>query len=219
MSKKIAVVISGCGHLDGAEIRESIFTLLYLDDEGAEVQVFAPDKNQHHVVNHLTGEEASGESRNVLVEAARIARGEVKPLAEANHDEFNALIIPGGFGAAKNCSTIAFDVANASIDESFSNIINQFYDAGKPIGAICIAPAALAAALKDKTKAKVTLGDESNSELVEGLGGKHEEKNTDEICIDSENNIITTSAYMRDDRISLVSEGIKKLVQEVLKRS
>ena len=110
MSKKIAVILSGCGVYDGAEVHESVITLLRLDQRGAQVQCFAPDIPQLHVVNHLTGEEMP-ESRNVLVESARIARGEVKDIKQANAEEFDALIVPGGFGAAKNLS--AFDVKGA----------------------------------------------------------------------------------------------------------
>ena len=140
MSKKIAVILSGCGVYDGAEIHESVITLLRLDQRGAQVQCFAPDIAQHHVINHLTGEEMP-ESRNVLVESARIARGEVKDIREANAEDFDALIVPGGFGAAKNLSTFAVEGAGCSINPQVLALAEAFAEAGKPVGLICISPA------------------------------------------------------------------------------
>ena len=216
MSKKVAVVISGCGHQDGAELRESILSLLYLDINNAEIEIFAPDKNQAHVINHLDGTEKEGEVRNVLIESARVARGDIKPLEQAKSEDFDALLLPGGFGAAKNCSTLAFDGPELKVDEDYGRLINEFYDAKKPVGAMCIAPAVLVAALKDKTKPEVTVGEAENNDLISSLGGVHHPKDTNEICLDEENKIVTTSAYMREDRISKVSEGIRKLVEKLL---
>ena len=140
MSKKIAVILSGCGVYDGAEIHESVITLLRLDQRGAQVQCFAPDIPQLHVVNHLTGEEMP-ESRNVLVESARIARGEVKDIKQANAEEFDALIVPGGFGAAKNLSDFAVKGAECSVNPQVLALAEAFAVAGKPVGLICILPA------------------------------------------------------------------------------
>jgi len=140
MSKKIAVILSGCGVYDGAEIHESVITLLRLDQRGAQVQCFAPDIAQLHVINHLTGEEMP-ESRNVLVESARIARGEVKDIAEANAEDFDALIVPGGFGAAKNLSNFAIEGAGCSLNPQVLALAEAFVEAGKPLGLICISPA------------------------------------------------------------------------------
>jgi enhancing lycopene biosynthesis protein 2 len=219
MSKKVAVILAGCGYLDGAEIRESVLSLLYLDENNADVKIFAPDKDQHHVINHLNGEEVANETRNVLIESARIARGDISPLSDLNASDFDALILPGGFGVAKNCSTLAFDGADMNIDEEYKKAINDFYDDKKPIGAICISPAILVASLKAKTKTKVTVGEEENNDLIESLGGTHTAKRTDDIEIDNDNNIVSTSAYMRDDaRISDVSKGIENLVKEILER-
>lgn len=212
--KNIAVIISGCGHLDGAEIRESVLALLYLDKAGANYQIFAPDWDQHHVINHITGKEIA-EKRNILVEAARIARGNVKALENINIDEFDGLIIPGGFGVAKNLSNIAFVGGDGDANPQISTIIKGFLREKKPIGAICIAPAMLVAAVRDVTVALVTIGEEND--LIAKLGGKHQICDSDEIAIDQANKIVTCSAYMREDRISHIAIGIEKLVNEVLK--
>ncbi len=140
MHKKVAVILSGCGVYDGAEIHESVITLLRLSQRGAQVQCFAPNIAQHHVINHLTGEEMP-ESRNVLVESARIARGEIKDLREARAEDFDALIVPGGFGAAKNLSDFAIAGAQCQVQPDVLALARGFVDAGKPVGLICIAPA------------------------------------------------------------------------------
>jgi enhancing lycopene biosynthesis protein 2 len=214
---KVAVVLAGCGHLDGAEIRESVITLLELDKAGAEVQCFAPNINQMHVINHLTGEESKGEARNVLVEAARIARGRIKDLNEAKSSEFDALILPGGFGAAKNLSTIAIKGKHATILPEFKELILDFIAAKKPIGAICISPAVLALAVKDTITATVTIGDDDG--LIASLNSKHQPCPTDDICVDSLNNIISCPAYMREAALKDVATGIEKLVEKVIELS
>lgn len=218
MTKKVAVILSGCGHLDGAEIRESVFSLLFLDEAGVEVEIFAPDKNQHHVIDHLKGEETS-EKRNVLTEASRIARGDIKPLSELDERAFDALVLPGGFGVAKNCSDLAFEGPTGSVDPEYGKVIQAFHSAEKPIGAICIAPAVVALALKEKAPINLTLGEQQHEKMITGAGSTYEAKETTEICIDDENNVISTSAYMREDKIARVAEGIKKLVNEVIKRA
>ncbi|GAI95353.1 unnamed protein product, partial [marine sediment metagenome] len=141
-SKKFAVVLSGSGVFDGAEIHEATLTLYAIVKNGGTYEIFAPDIPQHHVVNHITGEEMN-ETRNVLIEAARIARGKIKPLSEFNEKDFDAIIFPGGFGAAKNLSSFAFDGVNCSVNKDVENSIKQMADAKKPIGALCISPVIL----------------------------------------------------------------------------
>lgn len=212
---KVAVVLAGCGHLDGAEIREAVLTLLALDRDGAEFQCFAPDIKQMHVVNHLTGEEVASESRNVLVEAARIARGNIKNLKEAKASDFDALIMPGGFGAAKNLSNLAVKGAMGDVLPELKNLITEFISNKKPIGAICISPAVLALALKNEVKANVTIGDDEDG-VIAATGSEHKSCKTNEICLDSKNLIVSTSAYMRDAALKDVAEGIEKLVAKVV---
>ena len=157
---KVAVVISGCGSLDGAEIFETVFTLLELDKNNADVKIFAPSKNQHYVINHLTGEEMP-EERNILVESARIARGKIQSLSKLYVKDFDALILPGGFGATINLSDLALKNEHGKVIRELKEIIVQFYKSSKPIGAICISPAILALALKEQAKIKITLGEEN----------------------------------------------------------
>ena len=212
----IAVILSGCGYLDGAEIRESVLALLYLDEAGADVQVFAPDIMQSGVVNHLTGEAVAGESRNVLAEAARIARGQVKPLAELESDAFDALILPGGYGVAKNLSDVAEKGASASIHPEFRQAIHAFLEAKKPIGAICIAPAVLAVVAKNKGLT-VTIGDDAGvADVITTTGNKHEACVTDAIIVDHQQHIASCSAYMREDRLADIAKGIRGVVQAVI---
>lgn len=212
--KKVAVILSGCGFLDGAEIRESVLALLYLDQNKASLSIFAPDVNQMHVVNHLNGEETN-EQRNTLVEAARIARGDVKPLSELNASDFDALVIPGGFGVAKNISDLAAKGAEATVIGEFVKAVSEFFKQQKPIGAICIAPAVLTASLKNIAKINVTIGDDTEG-LIEGLGGTHTNCATEDIIIDAHNKIISCSAYMREDSITNVATGIEKLVKKII---
>ena len=141
MSKKIGVLLSGCGYLDGAEIREAVLTLLALDREGVEVSIFAPNENQHHVVNHLKADETKGEQRNAFLEAARIARGQITPLENIKSEELDGLVIPGGYGVAKNLCQFAFKGHQAQTSEKVKNLILDLHKSNKPIGALCIAPA------------------------------------------------------------------------------
>lgn len=211
---KVAVVLSGCGHLDGAEIRESVISLLALDRAGAKVSLFAPDIDQTTVVNHLSGKEVS-EKRNVLVEAARIARGKIKDLKEAKASDFDALVMPGGWGAAKNLSSLAFKGKDAEVIPELKNLIIDFIGQKKPIGVICISPAVLVAAVRNKIKPKVTIGDDSDN-LIVALGGEHEECSTDNFSYDQKNNIVSCSAYMRDDPLGKVADGIEKMMKELI---
>jgi len=216
MSHKVAVVLAGCGYLDGAEIRESVLSLLALDKASAEVQIFAPNIEQHHVVDHNSNTECD-QKRNVLVEAGRIARGEVKALPELKSDNFDALIIPGGFGVAKNLSTLAFKGTQAELNPDFAKIIHSFYEAKKPIGAICIAPAVICLALGAKG-IEVTIGeDEEMAQVITSLGGKHINCSVEDIHLDEANRIVSTPAYMfADASIGAVSKGIEKCVAKVL---
>lgn len=214
---KAAVVLSGCGHLDGSEISEAVITLLELDKAKANVQIFAPDINQSDVVNHITGETMEGE-RNVLVESARIARGKIKDLKEANADDFDALILPGGYGAAKNLSNLASKGADLSINENFKNLILSFLEQKKPIGAICISPAVLVAAVRDKVKPTVTVGDDPDN-LITTLGGNHKKCVVSEAAVDEENNLVSCPAYMMEEPLVDIAKGIEKLVKQVLERT
>jgi len=213
---KIAVILAGSGYLDGSEIRESVLTLTELSKVNAEVTIFAPDIPQRDVVNHITGEAASGESRNVLVESARIARGEISDLSDARAEEFDAVIIPGGFGVAKNLSNLVTDGKNMTILPEFKKLLLSFLEQEKPIGAICISPAVLVAALQKKVSVKVTIGSDEDS-LIESIGGKHEKCDATQIAIDGENKIVSTPAYMLDAPLGKISEGIEKLVKEIVK--
>ena len=212
--KQVGVVLSGCGVFDGAEIHESVITLLVLDRAGAKVKIFAPDKPQMHVINHLSGE-VSPESRNILTEAARIARGDIKPLSQADAAELDALIVPGGFGAAKNLSTFATQGAECSVDPELKGLVQQLYMAGKPLGFICIAPALLPRLLDQHVR--LTIGnDPDTAEAIEAMGGEHVVCPVDDIVVDLDNKVVTTPAYMLAQSIGEAAQGIEKLVARVL---
>ncbi len=214
--KNIGVIISGCGYLDGAEIREAVLTLLSIDKYGARPSIYAPNVDQYHVVNHLTGEE-TGESRNVLLEAGRIARGEVIDLSEIKMNELDALIIPGGFGVAKNLSSLAFEGQKGSIHPVFSKVLKDCHDSHKPIGAICISPAVICMAL-GKAQPELTIGnDTSTAGIINELGGKHIDCDVHQIHTDKKNKIVSTPAYMYGDApISRIAQGIDQCVKEVI---
>lgn len=213
---KVAVVLAGCGHKDGAEIREAVLSLLYLDQQGADVSIFAPDMPQTDVINHLTGE-VTRESRNVLVEAARIARGDIRPLSQAKAQDFDALVLPGGFGAAKNLSDLAMKGKDATVIPDYKRLLTEFLTQKKPIGAICISPAVLTAAVGKEFRPAVTIGEDAGTaSAITAMGGIHETKATDHVAIDPKNKIASCSAYMRDDRLSRVASGIEKVISEVM---
>ncbi len=214
MSGKGGVILSGCGVFDGAEIHESVLTLLALDRAGAEILCMAPD-TEFEVVNHLT-QEATGEKRNALVESARIARGEIKNIADVGAGDLDALIMPGGFGAAKNLSDFAAKGADAAVHPEVNRLIGEMAAAGKPIGAICIAPATLAKALSGKSP-EVTIGnDAGTASAIESMGGRHKTCALDDICVDTGNRIVTTPAYMLGPGIKDVATGIEKLVNQIM---
>lgn len=213
---KVAVVLSGCGFLDGAEIRESVLSLLYLDQQGADVEIFAPDIPQADVVNHLTGKPEK-ESRNVLVESARIARGNIKPLAEADAGAFDALVLPGGFGVAKNLSDFAAKGEGASVLPEVKRLITAFLDSGKPVGAVCISPAVLVAAVG---KGRVTIGhDAGTAAVIEALGGHHVTCDANEAVLDEALGVVSCPAYMLDAPLSQIAAGIEAMVKKLLARA
>jgi len=219
---KVAVLLAGCGHLDGAEIREAVLTLLALDQHGATFQCVAPNANQYHVINHATGKVAVGQTRNILEEASRIARvGQCLDLAQAVPDEFDALLIPGGFGVAKNHCNFAFDGPNASVRQDVATFVQAFFNAKKPIGAICISPALVALLLaKAGVSGKLTLGsDDGVKPAMDILKQEHVSvPSAREAVIDKELKLVTTAAYMFDDaRLADVFVGIERCVTEVLK--
>ena len=212
---KVGVLLSGCGFLDGAEIHESVLTLLALDRAGAEIICTAPDIDQYHVINHLT-QGVTDEKRNVLVESARIARGEIKDLKDVTASDLDALILPGGFGAAKNLSDFATKGTDAIVNSEVKRILEEMVAAKKPVGAICIAPATLTNALSD-INPEVTIGnDPATAAAIETMGGQHKTCTVDLIHADENNKIVTTPAYMLGPGIKDVAEGIQKLVDKVM---
>lgn len=213
MSKKVAIVLSGCGVFDGSEIYESVLTLLALEIAQAQVKVFAPDMEQMHVINHMTGDEMS-EKRNVLIEASRIVRGEINELSQLDVNNFDALIVPGGFGVAKNICNFAVAGDAMQVNEPFLSIAKQFHQLGKPIGLICIAPAMTG---KIFDKAECTIGNDADTaQAIENMGATHKNCSVDNVVVDQKNKLVTTPAYMLANSISQAKEGIDKLIGEVL---
>ncbi|MEW6238865.1 MAG: isoprenoid biosynthesis glyoxalase ElbB [Candidatus Omnitrophota bacterium] len=214
---RVAVALSGCGVFDGSEIHEAVLTLLYLDRAGAEISCYAPDKPQMHVIDHAAQQPAN-ETRNVLVESARIARGNIAPLSQLNMERVDAVIFPGGFGAAKNLCTYAVDGDACRIDSDAARVIQDAHAKGKVIGAICISPVLVALALKDKgVKAVLTIGtDAATAGSIRAMGSENRPASVSEIVVDEKNRIVTTPAYMLGPTISKVAEGIEKLVNKVL---
>lgn len=214
--KKIAVVLAGSGVYDGAEIHEAVLTLLAISRLGAQYQCFAPDAEQAHVVNHLTGKEMP-EKRNVLVEAARIARGNIKPLSQYKAGDYDALIFPGGFGVAKNLCTFAFDGIGCKVNPDVEKAVRATAVAEKPIGALCISPVLMAKIL---TEVEVTIGDdEGTADAIENLGATHIKTTHGEIVVDAKYKLVTTPCYMLDATISQIADGAENLVKKVIELS
>ncbi len=212
--KKFAVVLSGNGVFDGSEIHEAVLSMYEISRQGASYEVFAPDMKQHHVVNHLNGEEMD-EQRNVLTEAARIARGKIEPLSNFDPADFDALLFPGGFGAAKNLSSFAFDGPDCKVQPDVEKAIKGMHEAGKPIAALCIAPVLLAKVLGD---VKVTIGqDEETAGALGKMGATHANTNHGEVAIDEENKLFTTPCYMLDADIAQIGAGAENVVRAVLR--
>ena len=214
MSKKVAVILSGCGVYDGAEIHESVIAMLRLSQRGAQVQCFAPDIPQHHVVNHLTGQE-SAESRNVLVESARIARGQIRDVRELKAAEFDALVIPGGFGAAKNLSDFAFKGASCAVQPDVLAAARDFAHAHKPVGLICIAPAMAARIYGAGVHCTIGHDPDTAAKLAD-MGAEHIDCPVDDIVVDAQRKLVTTPAYMLAKSLAEAASGINKLVDRVL---
>lgn len=216
---RAAVVLSGCGHLDGSEVREAVLTLLVFDQQEVEVTCFAPDVDITQVMNHKT-KEAVKEKRNVLVEAARIARSEINDLREAKAENFDMLVVPGGYGVAKNLSDLA---KNKTVMPEFERLVSEFFVAKKPIGTICISPAIIVLILsskigKEESKIKVTIGDDKD-QLIEKLGGEHITCDTKLSIEDEKHNIFSCSAYMRSDESThSVYQGIKHMIDSMVKK-
>ena len=215
--KKVGVLLSGCGVNDGAEIHESVLTMLFLDKAGVEMILMAPNIDQMHVINHYTGQEME-DYRNVLVESSRIARGEIKDMAEVSGNDLDALIIPGGFGVAKNLCDYAMAGAECSVNPDVYRLIAELRLIEKPIGAICIAPVMMAKILGEQEEsANMTIGyDETTSTDIISMGSKHVECPVSEMIIDEEKKIVTTPAYMEAKSIKEAAEGIEKLINQIL---
>ena len=213
MNKKIAVVLSGCGVYDGAEIHEATLTLLAIARQGAHYQCFAPDIEQAHVVNHLTGE-VMNEARNVLVESARIARGNIKPLSDFQAADFDAIVFPGGFGVAKNLCSFAFDGIDCSVNADAQKAVRAMHKANKPIGALCISPVLIAKILGD---VEVTIGnDPGTSGAIEQMGSKHVVASHGEVVTDRHNRVVTTPCYMLGATIDQIAVGAENVIKTIL---
>ena len=211
--KRFAVILNGCGHLDGSEVHEAVMTLLAIDRNGCSYTVFAPDAPQYHVMNHLTRQPMEGE-RNMLVEAARIARGDIHEISEYRPEDFDALVMPGGFGVAKNLFTYAFDGANAKVLDSVRNAIVATHKAGKAIGALCIAPVLIAKVLGDVT---VTVGSDPGTIAdVEKMGASHVNTQITEVISDKRNMVFTTPCYMLPASIADIADSAENLIETIL---
>jgi enhancing lycopene biosynthesis protein 2 len=216
---KIGVVLSGCGVYDGAEIHEAVLTLLALDRKGADVICMAPDISQAHVINHRTGKESPGEMRNVLTESARIARGDIRDIASVAAADIDALVFPGGFGAAKNLCDFAFKGPDCSVEPEVQRLVEEMLDARKPIAAVCIAPALLARVMgAANLPGRLTIGtDAETGKAIEAMGGVHVSCPVNEFVVDNELKIISSPAYMLGQSISEVAEGIDKTIDELFR--
>jgi len=210
---KFAVVLAGCGVYDGSEIHEAVLTFLAIDRNGGSYQCFAPDMEQMHVINHTVGEVCE-ETRNVLVESARIARGAIQPLSAYKAADFDAIIFPGGFGVAKNLCTFAVNGSDCSVNVDAENAITSTYKAGKPIVALCIAPALISKVLDG---VNVTIGNDANAAAaITAMGGTHHQRSHGEVCIDTEKKLVTTPCYMLDASISQIADGADAAVKAAL---
>lgn len=215
MKKKIGVLLSGCGVYDGSEIHEAVLTLLAIDRGGAEAVCMAPDVDQMHVINHFSGQVAD-EKRNVLVESARIARGQIKDIAAVTATDIDAVILPGGFGAAKNLSDFAVKGDKAQTHPQVKRLLAEMHAAAKPIGAICIAPAVLAQVLGAKRPALTIGNDAGTAAAMQAMGASHVTCTVDAVHVDAANRLVTTPAYMLGPGIKEVAVGITKLVDQIL---
>lgn len=214
---KVGVVLSGCGVYDGSEIHEAVITLLTLDRAGATAVCMAPNMEQG-IVNHLTGESVEGASRNVLEESARIARGNISDIADIKADDIDALILPGGFGAAKNLCDFAVKGSDCEVHPEVARLVREIVAAKKPLAAICIAPTLVSKVLgNDKLAHQLTIGtDEGTAQALTAMGSTHVNCPVREFVIDKENKLVSTPAYMLAGRISEAADGIEKTVNAIL---
>lgn len=211
--KKFAIILNGCGSMDGSEIHESVSLMYAIDHLGASYQIFAPDMEQYEVINHISREKMP-EKRNCMVEAARIARGNIRKLEELNEKDFDALVFPGGSGSAKNIFSFQYEGENFHVNEQVSDIIRSFHKAGKPIGAMCIAPLMVARVIEGAT---VTMGKhKATSELVEKMGGHAVPSRNGEVVHDRRNHIFSVPCYMLDARISDIFDDAFHLIEDML---
>lgn len=211
--KRFAIILAGCGSRDGSEIHEATMTMLAIQKNGAEYEIFAPDIPQHHVINHITNQEMR-ETRNILVEAARIARGNIKALSKFRADDFDALILPGGFGVAKNLCNFAFQGENCTVNPEVERAMKAMAEKGKPIGALCIAPVLLARVFGD---IEITIGqDKGTATAVEKMGARHITTGHGEVVIDKKRKLFTTPCYMLDASIVHIWEGADAIVKAML---
>lgn len=222
---KIGVLLSGNGVFDGSEIHESVFTLLAIDENNAEAVCFAPNIDQHHVLNHISGDEME-ESRNVLVESARIARGEIRDLKEISAEDIDAIVLPGGFGAAKNLTKWAFEGPDGEILPDVKRIINEMVHQGKPVCGLCMGPTVIAKALEGSgIKASLTVGSteaaspyeiDAISAGMEKTGATAIMKKVNEIMVDESNKIVTAPCYMMEATISQIRNNIKMAIDKTI---
>jgi len=215
MEKKVAVILSGCGVYDGSEIHETMAALLALDNHGFVTICFAPDIDQMHVVDHLKGTPMHGETRNVLVESARIARGHVEALQASRMDEVDALVIPGGFGAAKNLSNYATKGSDMEVNDEVRKSINAIHDAGKPIVSLCISPVILAKIFKEHEPLLTVGGYGDDAKNLEAMGARHKVTAHEEYVVDEDLRIITTPCYMMDASVGQIFRGVDKAIAEL----
>jgi enhancing lycopene biosynthesis protein 2 len=215
---RVGVVLSGCGVYDGSEIHEAVLSLLAIAKLGAEAVCMAPDMEQMHVINHFSGQTDNGQPRNVLVESARIARGQILDIATVKADNIDALVIPGGYGAAKNLCDFAVEGADCTVNTQVQRLIEEMLAAEKPLAAICIAPAMLAKILsQQQPPATLTIGtDKDTAATLDTMGIKHVDCPVDEVVVDKQRKIVTTPAYMLADNIAQVAVGIEKAIKRML---
>ncbi|MDR3046622.1 MAG: isoprenoid biosynthesis glyoxalase ElbB [Bacteroidales bacterium] len=211
--KKFAVILCGCGHLDGSEIYETVMTLLAIDRQGCQYTLFAPNEEQYHVMNHLT-RQPTEEKRNMLVEAARIARGAILDLKDYHAENFDGLILPGGFGLAKNLMSYAVDGIHTKVMPDIEKTIQDTFTLHKPIGGLCIAPVLLAKVLGDIT---LTVGDDVNTiKDVETFGAHHINTKEGEVIADKKNMIFTTPCFMLNASVSDIADSANHLIETIL---
>lgn len=212
---KVGVILSGCGVFDGSEIHEAVLMLLALDERGAQIVCMAPNKPLD-TVNHVT-KKPTGHQRNTLEESARIARGEILDLAKVKGADYDAFVLPGGFGAAKNLCDFANAGASCDVDPQVRRVLTEAHAAGKPIGLACIAPVVAASIFGRSHSPTLTIGhDQTTAEQIELMGGRHEARDVDDVAVDEENRFVTTPAYMEAKSIREVRAGIAKMVERVL---